>query len=95
MVYLCSPDYAFRSDPCYMSSFVDAQYVPVPQAENEFLAFMPNVFNPRKPMPMNMTHEEIVLIYDTLNHHRQRQAQAQQKERDLYGGSVNPIPRDW
>ena len=48
-------------------------------------------------MPINLTHEEIMLVYDTLYQHHQTTGQQQitAEERDLYGGSVNPLPPDW
>ena len=60
------PDYAFRSDPLYMSTLVDPAYAPVPRAANKFLAFLPNLCDMTKPMPMNMMPEEVFLLYDTL-----------------------------
>ena len=80
-----------------MSTIVEPQYAPLPRVANEFLAFIPNAYNPRRPLPINLTHEEILLLYDTLHQHRQttQQQQIMAEERDLYGGSVNPLPADW
>ena len=87
----------FRSDPRNMSTIIEAQYAPIPLEENEFLAIMPNICDMRKPQPLNVTPEEVLLMYDTLMRHRQHAAQPPQdpEERDLYGGSVNPLPNDW
>ena len=75
-----------------MSTLVELRYAPLPRSENEFLAFIPNAYNPRRPMPINLTHEEIMLVYDTQTTGQQ---QIMAEERDLYGGSVNPLPPDW
>ena len=80
-----------------MSTLVDPAYAPVPRAANKFLAFLPNLCDMTKPMPMNMMPEEVFLLYDTLMAHHQRQAAPPQdpEESDLYGGSVNALPSDW
>ena len=80
-----------------MSTIVAPQYAPIPLAENEYLAIMPNICDMRKPIPLNVTPEEVMLMYDTLMRHRQQVAAVPQdpKERDLHGGSVNPLPNDW
>ena len=95
--FLFRPSYAFRSDPCNMSTIVDAQYAPIPLAENEFLAFMPNICDIRKPVPLNLTPDEVILFYDTLMRHRQQTGRVptDPEEEDLYGGSVNALPTDW
>ena len=49
-------------------------------------------------MPLNMTPEEVHLLYNTLIAHHQTNAVQQvqdPEERDLYGGSVNALPTDW
>ena len=94
------PNYAFRSDPRNMSSLMDPQYAPLPRGENKFLAFILNICDMRRPVPLNLTPEEIILFYDTLMQHRQqKQLQNQQsisaEESDFYGGSMNPLPADW
>ena len=78
-----------------MSSFIDPQYVPVPRAQNEFLAVLPNVFDPTIPVPMNVTPDEVNIMFDALLTHRQKQQQMQAEECNLYGGSTNPIPSTW
>ena len=76
---------------------MEAQYEPIPLAENEFLAFMPNICDMRKPVPMNLTPKKVVLMYDTLMRHRQEigSVPVDAEEKDLYSGSVNPLPNDW
>ena len=82
-----------------MSTIIDPSYAPLARSPNEFLAFLPNLCDMTKPMPLNMTLEEVYLLYDTLMAHRQRTAsstpQTEAEEHDLYGGSVNELPNDW
>ena len=78
-----------------MSSYIDPQYTPVPGSENQFLALMPNLFDPRKPVPLNVTPDEISVMYDTLIRHCELEMQREMEEKALYQGSTNPIPADW
>ena len=81
-----------------MSTIVEASYAPLARGPNEFLGFLPNLFDMTKPMPLNMTPEEVHLLYNTLMAHCQSNApQPPQdpEECDLYGGSVNALPTDW
>ena len=76
---------------------VDPQYAPLPRVANKFLAFLPHISDMRQPVPLNMTPEEVYLVYDSIMAHCQRNAQvaADPEELDLYSGSINQLPADW
>ena len=83
-----------------MSSYIDPQYTRV-RADNEFLAILPNVYNPSIPLPLNVTPEETMAMYDTLFRMRaEKEAEKRRKEKDeeerkLYCGSLKQIAPNW
>ena len=93
------PGYACRSDPRNLSTLVDPHYVPGVRGEHEFLGLIPNVYNPAIPLPLSLTPEETMAIYDVLYQMRSQKKQptqeAEKEEHALYEGSINPIPPDW
>ena len=64
------PAHAYRSDPINMSSYIDPQYAPGVRGPNEHLALLPNIYNPKILLPMNVTDDETIAIYEAINHIR-------------------------
>ena len=78
-----------------MSTLVDPEYSPASTGKEEFLSLIPNIFNPAKPLPLNLTPEETLHVYDVLCSMREQKAlEKEEEERALYSGSVNLIPPD-
>ena len=50
-----------------MSSYVDPQYAPGVRGADEQLALIPNVYNPKIPLAMNVTQDETLAMYEALS----------------------------
>ena len=100
MKSLFRPQISAHSDPRHMSSFREPQYSPPQNNADQFLGILPNIYNPARPLPVNLHPVQIMKMYEILDMSpqecEQMMAQQQQAEddRDLYGGSTNPIPPD-
>ena len=103
------PPNAYWSDPRLMSTLVDPQF---PRKNpNGQLCLVPNIYDPRRPLPVDVPPNKIPALYQLLLsddlaiqqqqlQEQQQQQQQQQRaqedeERALYSGSTNPLPADW
>ena len=79
------------SDPCFMNTIVDSQYTPSTSADgNGYLGFIPNIYDPVRPLPVNMTPEKLMKIYQIMFEEEEKDEDAA-----LYGDSTVSAPPGW
>ena len=82
-----------------MSMFIKLQYAPPTNTPNQFMGILPNMYNPGRPLPVTLHLYQIMRMYDLLHLSAtecdQMMARMEDDEdRDLYGGSMNPVAPD-
>ena len=84
------------SDPHFNSALIDPQYTPNMTAEKGMMAFLPNLYDPARPLPVSLTPEKLINIYELLyGVHDQPTTQEQEEDRALYGDSATNIHPEW
>ena len=78
------------SDPCFMSTIVDSQYSPSTSADGKgYLGFIPNLYDPVRPLPVNLTPEKLLKMYKILFD------EPTDEDAAPYGESAQPAPPGW
>ena len=100
VILFCRARYAHRSDLRNMSSFLEPQYAPLTKNRDEYLGILPNIYNPGWPLLVTLHPYQIMRMYDILHWSKEEcdqmmsATEGEDEDRDLYGGSTNPIPPD-
>ena len=83
----CRPNYAFLSDPRFMSTIVDSEYSPQFSSDGKgYLGFIPNLYDPVRPLPVNMTPQKLLKMYEIL---------FDDEDAQLYGEQTTTTPPGW
>ena len=78
------------SDPRFISTIVDLVYTPSASSDDKgYLDFIPNIYDPVRPLPINITPEKLMKVYQIMFEEEPGEDAA------LYRESTTNTPPEW